>query len=66
MAAKAETFKAMFKTNFLLCFQVDFKTSVFTSRSPLSQLHEQFISPITLVKFNWYCESGSDNDKALT
>ena len=32
----------------------------------LSQLHEQFKSSITLVKFNWYCESGGDNDKVLT
>ena len=32
----------------------------------LSQLHKQFISPISLAQFNWYCESGSDNDKALT
>ena len=35
MAAKAEIIKAMFKTNFVLWFQVDFKTSVFTFRSPL-------------------------------
>ena len=32
----------------------------------LSQLHKQFISPIPLVQFNWYCERGGDNDEALT
>ena len=32
----------------------------------LSQLHEQFISPIPLVQFNWYCKRGGDNDDALT
>ena len=32
----------------------------------LSQLHEQFISPVPLVQFNWYCERGGDNDYALT
>ena len=32
----------------------------------LSQLHKQFISPIPLVKFNWYCKCGGDNDEALT
>ena len=32
----------------------------------LSQLHRQFISPIPLVQFNWYCERGGDNDEALT
>ena len=31
----AEILKVMFKTHFVLCFQVDFKTSVFTFRSPL-------------------------------
>ena len=32
----------------------------------LSQLHEQFISPVPLVQFNWYCERGGDNEDALT
>ena len=32
----------------------------------LSQLHKQFISPIPLVKFNWYCKCGGDNDETLT
>ena len=32
----------------------------------LSQLHEQFISPVPLVQFNWYCERRGDNDEALT
>ena len=32
----------------------------------LSQLHKQFIPPIPLVQFNWYCERGGDNDEALT
>ena len=32
----------------------------------LSQLHKQIISPIPLVQFDWYCERGGDNDKALT
>ena len=32
----------------------------------LSQLHKQFMSPISLVQLNWYCESGGDNDKTLT
>ena len=32
----------------------------------LSQLQEQFISPIPLVQFNWYCDRGGDNDEALT
>ena len=31
-----------------------------------SQLHKQFISPIPLVQFNWYCERGGDNEDALT
>ena len=31
----------------------------------LSQLHKQFISPIPLVQFNWYCERGGHNDEAL-
>ena len=32
----------------------------------LSQLHEQFISSVPLVQFNWYCERGGDNEDALT
>ena len=32
----------------------------------LSQLHEQFISPVPLVQFNWYCERRGDNDEVLT
>ena len=32
----------------------------------LRQLHEQFISPVPLVQFNWYCERGGDNEDALT
>ena len=32
----------------------------------ISQLHKQFISPIPLVHFNWYCKHGGDNDEALT
>ena len=32
----------------------------------LSQLHKQFMSPISLVQLNWYCESGGDNVKTLT
>ena len=31
-----------------------------------SQLHKQFISPVPLVQFNWYCERGVENDEALT
>ena len=32
----------------------------------LSQLHEQFISSVPLVQFNWYCERGGDNEDAVT
>ena len=32
----------------------------------LSQLQKQFISPVPLVQFNWYCEQGGDKDEALT
>ena len=31
----------------------------------LKPLHMQFISPILLVQFNWYCELGGDNNEAL-
>ena len=27
---------------------------------------KQFISPIPLVQFNWYCERGGDDDESLT
>ena len=32
----------------------------------LIQLHKQFISPMSLVQFNGYCERGGDSDVALT
>ena len=32
----------------------------------LIQLHKQFISPMSLVQFNGYCERGGDSDEALT
>ena len=32
----------------------------------LSQLHKQFVSPISLVQFNWYCKRRGDNDEELT
>ena len=55
-----------------------FTDSLFSLQSPsstcvilwffayLSQLHKQFKSSMTLVKFTWYSESGGDNEKALT
>ena len=32
----------------------------------LTQLHKQFVSPISLVQFNWYCKRRGDNDEELT
>ena len=32
----------------------------------LSYFHKEFLSPIPLVQFNWYCERGGDNDEVLT
>ena len=32
----------------------------------LSQLHKQFVSPKSLVQFNWYCKRRRDNDEELT
>ena len=29
----------------------------------LSQLHKQFISPISFVQFYWYCERRGDNEE---
>ena len=31
----------------------------------LRESHKQFIAPIPLVQYNWYCERGGDNDEAL-
>ena len=32
----------------------------------LTQLHRKFVSPISLVQFNWYCKCRGDNDAELT
>ena len=43
----------------------DFECHFSTTAKYLSQLHKQFISPLSLVQFNWYCEHGGDNDEVL-
>ena len=43
-----------------------FTDTIFSSKSVERASHSLTQSSITLVKFNWYCESGGDNDKALT